>query len=76
MDYAVPRAEDFPSFRADATVTKTPVNPFGAKGIGEAATIGSTPAVANAVIDALGVKHLDLPLRGDTLRTVLSKARR
>ena len=66
MDYAVPRAEDFPSFRDDSTVTPTPFNPLGAKGIGEAATIGSTPAVANAVIDALrplGVKHLDMPLR-------------
>ena len=66
MDYAVPRAEDFPSFRADSTVTPTPFNALGAKGIGEAATIGSTPAVANAVVDALrplGVKHLDMPLR-------------
>jgi carbon-monoxide dehydrogenase large subunit len=66
MDYAVPRAEDFPSFRDDSTVTPTPFNALGAKGIGEAATIGSTPAVANAVIDALrplGVKHLDMPLR-------------
>jgi aerobic carbon-monoxide dehydrogenase large subunit len=66
MDYAVPRAEDFPPFRDDSTVTPTPFNPLGAKGIGEAATIGSTPAVANAVIDALrplGVKHLDMPLR-------------
>ena len=66
MDYAVPRADDFPSFRDDSTVTPTPFNPLGAKGIGEAATIGSTPAVANAVVDALrplGVKHLDLPFR-------------
>jgi len=66
MDYAVPRAEDFPSFRADSTVTPTPFNALGAKGIGEAATIGSTPAVANAVVDALrplGVKHLDMPFR-------------
>ena len=66
MDYAVPRAEDFPSFRADATVTPTPFNPLGAKGIGEAATIGSTPAVVNAVVDALrplGVQHLDMPFR-------------
>jgi carbon-monoxide dehydrogenase large subunit len=70
MDYAVPRAEDFPPFRAEATVTTTPVNPFGAKGIGEAATIGSTPAVANAVMDAvrpLGIRHLDMPLRGSLL---------
>jgi carbon-monoxide dehydrogenase large subunit len=66
MDYAVPRAMDLPSFRDAATVTPTPRNPLGAKGIGEAATIGSTPAVVNAVVDALsptGVKHLDMPLR-------------
>jgi carbon-monoxide dehydrogenase large subunit len=70
MDYAVPRAEDFPAFRAESTVTRTPFNPLGAKGIGEAATIGSTPAVANAVVDALkplGVRHLDMPLRGARL---------
>ena len=70
MDYAVPRAEDFPSFRTDLTVTPTPFNALGAKGIGEAATIGSTPAVANAVVDALrplGVKHLDLPFRAGML---------
>jgi carbon-monoxide dehydrogenase large subunit len=66
MDYAVPRAEALPSFVTDQTVTPTPHNPMGAKGIGEAATIGSTPAVVNAVIDALrpfGVRHLDMPLR-------------
>ncbi|HXH81771.1 MAG TPA: molybdopterin cofactor-binding domain-containing protein, partial [Candidatus Tectomicrobia bacterium] len=65
MDYAVPRADDLPAFTLGETVTPTPVNPFGAKGIGEAATIGSTPAVVNAVVDALapfGVRHLDMPL--------------
>jgi carbon-monoxide dehydrogenase large subunit len=70
MDYAIPRADDLPAFRAEATVTPTPFNPLGAKGIGEAATIGSTPAVVNAVVDALrplGVKHLDMPLRGALL---------
>jgi carbon-monoxide dehydrogenase large subunit len=70
MDYAVPRADDFPAFRAEATVTPTPFNPLGAKGIGEAATIGSTPAVVNAVVDALrpfGARHLDMPLRGALL---------
>jgi carbon-monoxide dehydrogenase large subunit len=68
MDYAVPRADDLPSFNTDETVTPTPHNPMGAKGIGEAATIGSTPAVVNAVVDALrplGVKHLDMPLRAE-----------
>ena len=65
MDYTVPRADDFPSFTIAKTVTETTLNPLGAKGIGEAATIGSTPAVVNAVVDALepyGVRHLDMPL--------------
>jgi carbon-monoxide dehydrogenase large subunit len=65
MDYAVPHAGDLPSFTTGETVTPTPFNPLGAKGIGEAATIGSTPAVVNAVVDALrpfGVRHLDMPL--------------
>ncbi len=66
MDYALPRAATFPQFTLGETVTTTPHNPLGAKGIGEAATIGSTPALVNAVIDALaplGVRHLDMPLR-------------
>jgi aerobic carbon-monoxide dehydrogenase large subunit len=70
MDYAVPRADDLPSFTTADTVTPTPFNPLGAKGIGEAATIGSTPAVVNAVVDALrpfGVRHLDMPLRAEKL---------
>jgi carbon-monoxide dehydrogenase large subunit len=70
MDYAVPRADDLPSFVTDQTVTPTPINPMGAKGIGEAATIGSTPAVVNAVVDALrpfGVRHLDMPLRPERI---------
>jgi carbon-monoxide dehydrogenase large subunit len=65
MDYAVPRADQFSRFVLDQTETPTPRNPLGAKGIGEAATIGSTPAVVNAVMDALepfGVRHLDMPL--------------
>ncbi len=66
MDYAVPRADLFPPFTVDKTETPTPLNPLGVKGIGEAATIGSTPAITNAVIDALqpfGVRHIDIPLR-------------
>jgi carbon-monoxide dehydrogenase large subunit len=65
MDYAVPRADLFPHFTIGKTETPTPLNPLGAKGIGEAATIGSTPAVVNAVMDALepfGVRHIDMPL--------------
>jgi aerobic carbon-monoxide dehydrogenase large subunit len=63
-DYAIPRAIDFPPIETHHTETPTYLNPLGAKGIGEAATIGSTPAVANAVIDALepwGITHLDVP---------------
>jgi aerobic carbon-monoxide dehydrogenase large subunit len=70
MDYALPRAELFPTFTIDKTETPTPLNPLGVKGIGEAATIGSTPAIANAVIDALahlGVRHVDIPLRSEKL---------
>ncbi len=65
MDYAMPKAADLPSFETDHTVTPSPRTALGVKGIGESATIGSTPAVANAVLDALaplGVEHLDLPL--------------
>jgi carbon-monoxide dehydrogenase large subunit len=63
-DYPLPRAGDFPVFELNRTETPTPRNPLGVKGIGEAGTIGSTPAIANAVIDALapfGVTHLDMP---------------
>jgi aerobic carbon-monoxide dehydrogenase large subunit len=63
-DYALPKASGFPTFETHHTTTPTPINPLGAKGIGEAATIGSTPAVANAVVDALshwGIHHLDIP---------------
>jgi carbon-monoxide dehydrogenase large subunit len=65
MEYHVPTAEDIPAFKLDHTVTLTGTNPLGVKGIGEAGTIGSTPAVANAVMDALsplGIKHIDMPL--------------
>jgi carbon-monoxide dehydrogenase large subunit len=65
MDYAMPRAHRLPSFETHRTETPSPLNPLGVKGIGEAATIGSTPAVTNAVVDALshlGVTHLDMPL--------------
>ncbi len=63
-DYGIASAAELPSFEVHSTETPTPLNPLGAKGIGEAATIGATPAVQNAVIDALahlGVRHIDLP---------------
>ena len=53
MDYAIPRATDFPTFELHATTTPTPVNPLGAKGVGEAGTLGSTPCIVNAAVDAL-----------------------
>ena len=65
MDYGVPRADQLPMFETDRTVTPSPINPYGIKGAGEAGTIAATPAVANAVIDALapfGVDHVDIPL--------------
>jgi carbon-monoxide dehydrogenase large subunit len=63
-DYAIPSAAELPSFELAHTETMSPHNALGAKGIGESATVGSTPAVQNAVIDALshlGVRHIDLP---------------
>jgi len=65
MDYALPRAADLPRLQLARTETPSPVNPLGIKGIGEAGTIGSTPAIVSAVIDALapfGVTHIDMPL--------------
>jgi carbon-monoxide dehydrogenase large subunit len=64
-DYPVPKAEFFPPFEVERTETPTDVNPLGVKGAGETGTIASTPAVVNAVVDALaplGIKHIDMPL--------------
>jgi len=74
MDYALPRAIDFPRFELDATVTPTPVNPLGAKGVGEAGTLGSTPCIVSAAVDALsefGVKHIDMMLRPEKLWRII-----
>jgi len=70
MDYALPRAHHFPRFEMDNTITPSPVNPMGVKGVGEAGTIGSTPCIVNAVVDALkpfGVRHIDMPLRPEKI---------
>jgi carbon-monoxide dehydrogenase large subunit len=77
MNYAVPRADQWPAFETARTVTPTPVNPLGVKGAGETGTIASTPAVVNAVMDALspfGVKHLDMPLTPEKLWTAMKTA--
>ncbi len=74
MDYAIASAAEFPSFEATNTETPTHLNPLGAKGIGESGTIGSTPAVHNAVIDALshlGIKHIDMPLTANRVWSAL-----
>jgi len=71
MDYAMPIAPEFPAFELDHTITLTPVNPLGVKGVGEAGTIGSTPAVAAAVADALGVAHVDMPFKAEKLWRII-----
>jgi len=65
MDYAMPRAEDLPSFRVSHTVTLCPSNPLGVKGCGEAGAIGSSPAVINAITDAIGHNRLEMPATPD-----------
>jgi carbon-monoxide dehydrogenase large subunit len=77
LDYAIPRASWLPDFELDETVTPSPVNPLGVKGVGEAGAIASTPAVVNAVIDALkpiGVRHLDMPLSAQTVWRAMQAA--
>jgi len=74
-DYAVPKATDLPVFELDRTVTPTPVNPLGSKGAGETGTIAATPAVVNAVMDALaplGIKHIDMPLTAQRIWAAIS----
>jgi len=73
MDYAMPIAKELPLYELDHTVTLTTVNPLGVKGIGEAGTIGSTPAVAAAVADALGVPHVDMPFKPEKLWKIINQ---
>jgi carbon-monoxide dehydrogenase large subunit len=74
MDYAVPRASQIPWMELDRTETPSPVNPLGVKGVGEAGTIGATPAIVGAVVDALapfGIKHLDMPLKPENIWNII-----
>lgn len=78
LDYAIPRAADLPTFETSHTVTPTPINPLGVKGIGEAGTIGAPPAIVNAVMDALaplGIRHLDMPLSAETVWQAIQQAK-
>ena len=77
LDYAMPRADDLISFEVDGNVTPCPHNPLGAKGAGEAGCIGSTPAIVNAVVDALrplGVKDLAMPLTPQKVWAAINSA--
>jgi carbon-monoxide dehydrogenase large subunit len=76
--YAFPSAAELISYETSNPETPTPLNPLGAKGIGESGTIGSTPAVQNAVVDAvshLGVKHIDMPLSPERVWRAIQAAR-
>ncbi len=78
MDYAVPKAAHVPSFELDHTITPSPHNPLGVKGVGEAGTIGATPAVVNAIVDALapwGVSHLDMPITPQRIWEVMHRGK-
>ena len=77
MDYAMPRADDVPFFEVDSHEVPTLVNPLGAKGVGEAGTVGALPALVNAVNDALaplGVRHLDMPMTPDRVWRAIQDA--
>jgi carbon-monoxide dehydrogenase large subunit len=76
MDYAIPKASMVPHIESSHTCTPSPVNPMGVKGVGEAGTIGCSPAVVNSVVDALchlGVRHLDMPLTPEKLWKVIQQ---
>jgi aerobic carbon-monoxide dehydrogenase large subunit len=78
MEYAVPKADFMPRIELDRTETPTDVNPLGVKGVGEAGTIASTPAVVNAVVDALaplGIRHVDMPLTPERVWRVMQAAK-
>ncbi len=78
MDYAIPSAAELIDFETYNTETPSPRNPLGAKGIGESGTIGSTPAIHNAVVDAvshLGVVHIDMPLTAQRVWAAIQDAR-
>jgi aerobic carbon-monoxide dehydrogenase large subunit len=74
MDYLLPTAMETPRWETDKTVTPSPHHPLGAKGVGESATVGAPPAIANAVVDALshlGVRHIDIPITPEKVWNIL-----
>ncbi len=79
MDYAVPKASMMPWIETSHTVTPSPVNPLGVKGVGEAGTIGASPAVVNSVVDALsplGVRHIDMPMTPEKIWNLIQQGGR
>ena len=77
MDYMMPRADDMPNFIVDSNSVPTANNPLGAKGAGEAGTVGALSVIVNAVVDAvrpLGVDHIDMPLTPQTLWRAIKAA--
>jgi carbon-monoxide dehydrogenase large subunit len=77
-EYAMPHATDLPAFEAGHTMTPTKLNPLGARGVGEGATIGATPAVVNAVLDALaplGVTEVPMPMTPMRVWQAIERAR-
>jgi carbon-monoxide dehydrogenase large subunit len=78
MDYAVPKITQLPSYTTEFAGVPSPSNPLGVKGIGEAGTIGATPAIVNAVVDALtplGIRHIDLPLTPQNVWKAIQQAK-
>jgi carbon-monoxide dehydrogenase large subunit len=76
MDYLVPTSMETPAWETDKTVTPSPHHPLGAKGVGESATVGAPPAIANAVVDALahlGVRHVEIPITPEKVWRILKE---
>ena len=76
MDYLLPTAMETPKWELGETVTPSPHHPFGAKGVGESATVGAPPAVVNAVVDALwhlGVRSIDIPITAPKVWQILNE---
>jgi aerobic carbon-monoxide dehydrogenase large subunit len=76
IDYLVPTSMETPNWEVDKTITPSPHHPFGAKGVGESATVGAPPAIVNAVVDALshlGVKHVDIPMTPEKVWRILKE---
>ncbi len=78
MDYTMPNARQVPDFITDVVETPSPINPLGAKGVGEGGTIGAPPTVVNAVLDALaplGIQTVDMPLKPEKIWALVQAAR-